>query len=36
MLTVRYKGPADEVAMMILLSMPMSFLVAAAVWWLGA
>jgi malate permease and related proteins len=36
MLTVRYKGPADEVAMMILLSMPMSFIVAAAVWWLGA
>lgn len=35
MLTVRYKGPADEVAMMILMSMPFSFAVAALVWWLG-
>lgn len=36
MLTVRYMGPAAEVAMMILLSMPVSLLVSALVWWLGA
>lgn len=36
MLTVRYKGPSAEVAMMILLSMPVSLLVSAAIWWLGA
>jgi predicted permease len=35
MLTARYKGPADEVAMMILLSMPFSLLVVSGIWWLA-
>lgn len=35
LLTVKYGGPKDEIALMILLSMPFSFLTASAVWWFG-
>ncbi|WP_221793695.1 AEC family transporter [Oceanobacter mangrovi] len=36
LLTTRYGGPKEEMAMMILLSMPFSFLVASLVWWFGS
>ncbi|TPE55650.1 AEC family transporter [Maribrevibacterium harenarium] len=35
MLATRYEGPKDEIALMILLSLPVSLIAAGSVWWLA-